>query len=216
MLATLAAYAGSATGPGVPVPVPIKDEFVPMVHMGLEGGADVLVGSNGGAFGVGPSGRLWADVQDTNVYRAQVGWGWTGHGLKDGSELFRDPVQLEATSGYLSTHTVTVGAKVLPLAGEKRSAVRPIDPWFYTGGGLSFAFAQVAWAGLPDPVATAKYFVVVDAAAGLDLRPTKILSFAPVLRVALHPALRRNEATGKLRTEAQLAIQPSLGATVHF
>ena len=82
------------------------------------------------------------------------------------------------------------------------------------------AFAQVAWAGLPEAVATTKSYVVIDGAAGLDLRPAKIISFAPVLRVAIHPGLRTNNdaAAGenKYRAEAQIAVQPSIGVTIHI
>ncbi len=212
----MAALAGSATGPGLPVVVPLKDEFVPMTHVGVEGGGEMLLGSNARALGLGPSTRLWADVQDTNQYRVQVGWGWTGHDLTDASKLFRDEVLLEATDGYVSTHTVTAGMKVLPLAAEKRSSVRLIDPWFYTGGGISVAFAQVAWSGLPEPVATRKGYIVIDGAAGLDIRPAKIISFAPAVRVAVHPGLRRDLETSKYKVEGQLAVQPSFGIAIHI
>jgi hypothetical protein len=216
ILAVATALAGSATGPGAPVAVAIKDEFEPMVHMGVEGGGEMLLGSNGGAFGVGPSTRVWADVQDTNMYRMQVAWGWTGHELTDASKLFRGEALLTATDGYVSTHTVSAGAKVMVLAKEKKSSVRLIDPWVYTGVGLSLAFGQVAWTGIPEPVSTVKGYAVVDGGAGLDVRPAKILSFAPALRVSVHPGIRTDSESGRLSFEAQLAIQPSIGLAIHI
>lgn len=208
------ALAGSTTGTGATIPAPINNEFVPMIHVGVDGGAEFLVGSNARAFAPAPMERVWADVQDMNSYRVELAYAFSRHALSGTDALFNVPPGLGTGTGFSDIHQFTAGSKVMLLAKENASGVRKIDPWISTSLGIAVTRSLVQWDAVSEPSRGLGGYIVIDGGGGVDFRPIKAFSAGVSLLGSVRPAIRRHN--GKYYPDVIVGITPAINLTVHI
>lgn len=176
-----------------------------LVAVGLEGGYELLFGTNMAAWSPGPAARLSVDFQDAGAFRVGVSWGVGLHSLEDPTAVWGDAgADATARSQF---HTLLGGGRYYLANTEKPAGFRVV-PFVGGGGGMMLTLSQVQVLGLSS--STTRLRVVVEGSGGAELRIGKA-ALVVGARVALVPILQKRDS-GQLSPGGILPLSPILGA----